>query len=183
MSEHWFRVLVTIPVALEPIPEDDQNVPPMLDARRLTDKARAAVARIPGRRDPEVREALAMLIDALEVLEDEVVGLRTRQDLAARQMSLNPMRMQLGGDGVTLFVASACPVGSRVRLHLALPNRHGGEGVHAVTGRVIGPGEGDRTVTEIAFDRSAPIEAVVAFCFDVQRRERRDQLDSLGSIG
>ena len=177
-SQPYFRVHLELPLAIQVMdPTDGAALRPVM-ARQLAVRARDVLARMSASHHGELRDALGSVLQAVEALEREVEMLHRKMFLSNQGIVLRARRVALGGDGLTLLgptlEGDAPGSGERVRVYLALSGT-AGEQLLVVDGLADG--------AEVRFDDVEPAlrDRLVAFVFDVQRRERRRELDTASS--
>lgn len=176
MDDAWFRIQAVIEAAIEV----SQEPPPAAFAHtaRLprSDRARAAVARLSMREEPEIREVCNALVEAVVGLETDVRRLRQHTQLAALGVEMTPRLVGIGADGLTLPKRSRWAEGTRVRVWLDLTVRNN-DHLLCMPAEVVAAREDHQT--EIAFIHTddEPNDLLVAFVFEQQAKERRRVLD------
>ena len=171
IDKDWYRVEALVELALEE-PGMDSGLAPV-QARRLAVEARRSLDRLSTRRDQEVREALGLVLDAVETLEREVELLHRRSVLRGRGLALRPVHASIGGDG--LWMPESHGPG-RVLLHLGL--RSSGAYHLVSTLAELSSAAGGSELRFVEPDPGVQ-DLIVAFVFETQRKERRRELDAL----
>jgi hypothetical protein len=171
-NAHWFRVEASVELAIDELGTHPAGLQP-IQARRLAVEARQSLDRLSTRRDAEVRQALGLVLDAVETLEREVELLQRRNHLRGRGLALRPVRARIGGDGMWIEESH----GSRaVLLHLGL--RVAGAYHLVSTQAELRPKAGGTELRWVEPDPSVQ-DLLVGFVFEQQRKERRRELDAL----
>lgn len=163
-----FRVAAVIPVAVWPA-EGGPELPARLDGGALAERARVAVARLATWREPEMREALGYLVDAVSALEREVTILRSDLLMARAGIELRPELVHLGEDAM---VFQRDVADGPVRVAFQLDVRAGRHMISCDGDAAHDPAFGG---TAIAFQglAHATRDLIVAFAFQQQSSERR----------
>jgi len=177
--ESWFRITAVLPMAVFPS-GDSAPLPNQrsMNRRAGADRARAAAARLRVRTDPELRETLLALADAVGTLELEVYRIQRKLLLYDSGIALRPELASLGGDGIGITRRLEWEAGTEVDVVFTLALRDA-EHLLSIRARVEEADEGtDLAFTGISEDQR---DLIVAFVFQQQARERRRDLDATGT--
>ena len=166
-----FRVNAVISLAIVPH-AIDAPLPVPERVVGTADRCRSTVSRM--RLASDVRDAMYALVEAIQGLEQEVVDLRQRLNLERQGVVLKPELVLLGADGLRLQRSNACPPNIPVACFLSLSS-WSSEHLHCFRGHThIVDGELEVSFANLSSEQR---DAIVAFCFQQQAKERRRALD------
>jgi hypothetical protein len=94
-----------------------------------------------------------------------------------RKVKLEPTRMNIGGDGVSIVIDEPPAIGETIRLHVMIPLR-GGRNLLSVDGIVMSVGDDNLTSVTFTTDEPEVLDLLVGFTFEHQRRERRREAEA-----
>lgn len=173
-NKQGFRVKAVVPLAIV-----DPNTPVydhlVWRATSPVDAVVAAVARIQSRNNPELKEAMHRIVDAMEGLQQEVIALRVDRDLTRIGIELNPTSVEMGAFSGKIIGLSK-PVGDTIAMLVILTIR-GASHLLELKGEVTCA---DSEGVEISFVdiNQAHQDLIVAFAFERQREELRRDVDA-----
>ena len=140
----------------------------------LAERARASVARL-HRPQPEIREALSVMVDAIGRLEKDLADLRVQNLFREHGIEPSMHDVVIGGDGIRLQ-EGPWRDGAKHTVVFALPELGGGQWF-ALPCLVERDDMGIELIfTELSDDLR---DTLVGFVFRTQAKERRRELDTL----
>lgn len=166
-----FRMPAVLPLAITTQEDAVRSIRPAPAA----DRARRAAVRLRSR-DPDLREVVTALIDAVSSLEVEVRVLQQQLHLIEAGVALEPHLVTLGGDGLSLQTRPAWPDSAEVCVVVSLQVR---DAVHLLCLDATVHHTDQGAATELTFT-SIPEDQrdlIVAWVFQQQARERRRDRD------
>lgn len=173
-----FSVHAVVHLAVVPA-EGLDDTPPPLDVpmpNALSERTRIAVNRT--RVGHQTKEALYALIDGMATLERELYETRRQLALHRSGVYLNRDLVEIGPNGLRLQRPLDAGPAQRVHVYLAL-RVWSSERVLVFSARVVESLDGCALQFEPM--RQEDHDAIVAFCFQQQGKERRRELDAAGS--
>lgn len=152
----------------------EAGLPHMAGGAPLAERARASVGRL-HRPQPEIREALSVMVDAIVRLEQDLVNLRVQHLFREHGIEPSLHDVVIGGDGIRLH-EGPWKDGASHTVVFSLPDVGGGQwfSLPCVVAH-------DDMGVELMFtDLSDDLrDTLVGFVFRTQAKERRRELDTL----